>query len=159
MTKYASDTRVTVATSKTEIERILQRYGADQFMHGWNAENAVIGFRMQSRFIRMVLPLPDRKDKQITHTETGKLRVQNSQNEFYEQACRQRWRALVLILKAKLEAIECGVSTLEREFLADTVMQNGMTVHEWAEPQLREMYISGEMPPLLPGVDQRSIEA
>ncbi len=64
---------------------------------------------------------------------------------------------LVYVLKAKLEAIDSQISTIEREFLADTVMENGMTVHEWAEPQLREMYLSGRMPPLLPGIDQKVI--
>ena len=35
-----------------------------------------------------------------------------------EQAERQAWWAPVLVLKAKLEAVEAGLTTLEQEFLA-----------------------------------------
>ena len=35
--RYATDTRVSVERSKAEIEAILARYGADQFMYGWEA--------------------------------------------------------------------------------------------------------------------------
>ena len=64
---------------------------------------------------------------------------------------RQRWRALVLIVKAKLEAIEAGISTLEREFLADIIMPNNQTVGQWLAPQIEQVYLTGKMPPLLPG--------
>ena len=59
-------------------------------------------------------------------------------------------RALLLVIKAKLEAVHQGISTLEREFLADTIMPDGQTVAEWAEPQLAKAYESGQMPKLLP---------
>lgn len=54
---------------------------------------------------------------------------------------RQRWRALLLTVKAKLEAVECGISTLEQEFLAFIVLPNSMTLGDWimenALPQIR----------------------
>ena len=40
------------------------------------------------------------------------------QRQLWEQGCRSRWRAILLILLAKFEAIEAGISTFEREFLA-----------------------------------------
>lgn len=157
MPKYATQTTVAVASSKSEIERILMRYGADQFMQGWDAERAVIGFRIQSRQIRMFLIMPDKNADAFKFTEAGRERSLNSQYDAYEQACRQRWRALSLVIKAKLEAVECSISTVEKEFMGDTVMPNGMTVHEWAEPQIREMYLTGQMPPLLPSPSQLRI--
>lgn len=159
MPKYAAETKVTVASSKAEIERVLQRYGADQFYQGWIENCAAIGFRIEPRNIRMTLPLPSRDSEEFVKTETGRVRSDTSRAEAYEQACRQRWRALILVVKAKLEAIDCGISTIEREFLSDVVLSNGMTVHEWAEPQIREMYQSGKMPSLLPGVEQLRITA
>jgi hypothetical protein len=69
----------------------------------------------------------------------------------YEQACRQRWRALLLIVKAKLEAVTAGISTVEREFLPDVVLPNGATVGEWVGPQIATVYARHEMPALLPG--------
>lgn len=150
MPKYASQTTVAVSQSKSEIERTLIRYGADQFMQGWDSDRAVIGFRIQSRQIRMYLMMPDKSADEFRLTETGRLRSDTSRADAYEQTCRQRWRALALVIKAKLEAVECAISTVEKEFLGDTVMPNGMTVHEWAEPQIREMYLTGKMPALMP---------
>lgn len=41
---------------------------------------------------------------------------------------RRRWRAHVLLIKAKLEFIEGGDTTLEREFLPYAVLSDGRTV-------------------------------
>ena len=68
----------------------------------------------------------------------------------WEQACRSRWRALYLIIKAKLEAIEAGISTVEREFFYDVVLPDGRTAGEFLAPQIEAAYETGEMPPLLP---------
>ena len=64
---------------------------------------------------------------------------------------RQRWRALALVIKAKLEAVEADITTLEAEFLAHIALPSGATVGEWVGPQLDAVYGSGEMPALLPG--------
>lgn len=63
-----------------------------------------------------------------------------------DQAARQRWRALLLCLKAKLEAVECGITTFEEEFMAHIVMPDGSTFGKWAGPQLQDMRERGEMP-------------
>lgn len=42
MGNYAADTSVSVEKSRAEIERILQRWGAEQFVYGWNREQAVV---------------------------------------------------------------------------------------------------------------------
>ncbi|HWF01594.1 MAG TPA: hypothetical protein VG248_17460 [Caulobacteraceae bacterium] len=55
-----------------------------------------------------------------------------------EQACRQKWRALALVIKAKLEAVSAGITTVEDEFLAQTMMGDGRTVGEVVQPQLEE---------------------
>ncbi|WP_198651245.1 hypothetical protein [Salinicola sp. CPA57] len=67
----------------------------------------------------------------------------------WEQACRQRWRALALVIKAKLEAVESGITMFEEEFLAHIVLPNGGTVGGWMLPQIKKSYDSGSMPPLL----------
>ncbi len=67
----------------------------------------------------------------------------------YEQAGRQRWRALALVIKAKLEAVESGVETFEDAFLSHIVLPGGGTIGRWLKPQLQEAYVGGKMPPLL----------
>ena len=66
----------------------------------------------------------------------------------WEQACRQRWRALVLMVKGKLEGIECGIATIENEFLAYACLPNGQTVGQWIQPQMKKV-LKGDMPKLL----------
>ena len=109
--KYASATSVSTEKSRGEIERTIMRYGADQFIYGWETDRSIIGFRYKKRMIRFELLLPNRSDYDTT--PTGRYRSQNAQEKHYEQAQRQRWRALVLCIKAKLAAVEAGCTTFE----------------------------------------------
>jgi hypothetical protein len=149
MARYAADTSVTVSASKAEIERIVERYGASGFMSGWNAERAMIAFAMQGRQVRFSLPMPDRTDKRFTHSSRGPRSPETAAKE-WEQACRQRWRALALVIKAKLEAVECGISVFEDEFMANIVLPDGRTVSEEVRPRIAAAYETGNMQPLLP---------
>ena len=153
MTTYASKTQVPVEKSRAEIERILVRYGAEQFVYGWDRVGAVIAFLVtteagQKRQVRFQLPLPDRTDRAFTHHSYGR-RTETEAEKRWEQACRQRWRALALVVKAKLEAVESGIATFEDEFLAYTMLPGGETVGQWLTPQLDEVYERGVLPPML----------
>jgi len=99
-----------------------------------------------------MLPLPDRKERRFTHHSRGP-RDPEVAEQFYEQGCRASWRALLLIVKAKLEAVAARISTIEREFLADVVLPDRSTVGEWVRPQLAQVYERADMPALLPGSD------
>jgi hypothetical protein len=66
-----------------------------------------------------------------------------------EQACRQRWRALALAIKAKLEAVEAGITSFEDEFMAHIVLPDGSTFGRWARPQIAKVYEENTMPSLL----------
>lgn len=148
MTKYATTTSVSVEKSKHEIERILQRYGASAFAYGWNQDSAVIQFEAHAKRIKFVLPLPA-KDH---YRKTPEGRMRHNENlvlSAWEQGCRSRWRALALIIKAKLEAVQSGVALFEQEFAVHTVMPNGKTIGEMIVPQIDEAYRTGRMPPLL----------
>lgn len=151
MSRYAEQTTVPVEKSKAEIERILLQHGASCFMSGWDTDRAYIAFEMQGRRVRFLLPIPDRQDPDFLFTPGRRLR--RSQADAYrawEQACRQRWRALYLVVRAKLEAVESGITTFQDEFLAHIVLPQGGTVGEWLSPQLGQAYATGKMPPLLP---------
>lgn len=149
MTRYASNTSVSVSTSKAEIERIVERYGASHFMSGWSAEQALVAFTMEARQVRFILPMPDRTEKRFTHHSKG-MRTPEAALKEWEQACRQRWRALALVIKAKLEAVESGISIFEDEFMANIVLPGGRTVSEEVRPRIAAAYESGSMQPLLP---------
>ena len=129
-TRYAARTQVPVAKSRMEIENTITRYKADQFGIALTSDKAMIQFRMKQWMLRFILPLPNTT----------------------EQDQRQRWRALALIIKAKFEAVESKVTTLEEEFEAHIVMPDGKTMHEHLAPKLKQIQESGQFLPesLLP---------
>jgi hypothetical protein len=51
-------------------------------------------------------------------------------------------------VKAKLEAVESGITTFEAEFLAHFGVPGGGTFGEWAIPQLEKASRTGKMPTL-----------
>lgn len=156
MARYAENTSVSSEASRAEIERTLSRYGATSFGYGWENDVSLIAFKMRGRSLRFVLRMPDRNSREFTHTASrGYPRDRDAATAEWEKACRQRWRALLLVIKAKLEAVEAGITTIEDEFLAATMLPSGDTVGEWVSPQVDEVYRTGAMPSLLPGVTQR----
>lgn len=146
--KYAENTTVSSELSRLEIEKVLIRYGAEGFAYAIVKDQAFIGFCMNGKQVKFVLPLPSKNDFQLT--PTGRVRTESSQYDAWVQACRQRWRALKLVIQAKLEAVECGISVFEDEFMAHIVLPGGDTVGEFMRPQIEQAYLSGSVPKLLP---------
>jgi hypothetical protein len=92
---------------------------------------AIILFEAHVRRLRFDLPLPDGKGDRA------------------DQARKQRWRALLLCIKAKLEAVASNIETFEEAFLAHVVMpDNRMDIRP---PRIAQIAKRGEMQPLLPG--------
>jgi len=156
MSRYAANTEVTSDRSRAEIERTLQRYGADRFAYGWQQDMAMIEFRAHNRLIRFVLEMPDRLDPEFHLTPTGKTRHPDTAAKEWEKAGRQRWRALALVVKAKLEAVESGIAEFEAEFMANIVLPDGSTVGEFMSPQIERAYESNTMPSSLPAIESGS---
>jgi hypothetical protein len=149
--RYAEQTQVPVDRSKAEIEKLLQRYGATEFVHGWKQDKAMIQFTMNKRYVRFTLPLPGLAD--FTQTATGRTRQAGTGavTAAWEQACRQRWRALTLSIKAKLESAESGIEEFETAFMGQIVMPNGKTVAEQVLPVIADAYETRKMPDLMLG--------
>lgn len=161
MTRYAEKTSVDSSKSRAEIERILIRYGADQFMYGWddNSENlkAIVAFRMNNRYIKFFLPMPSKSEFNFTQGRKQK-RSPRLALKAWEQSTRQRWRALALVIKAKLEAVESGITEFESEFMAHIVLPDGQTVGQYMIPQIDRAYKDKKMPALLPDLRKSKVE-
>ncbi len=153
MSKYAAKTTVTVEKSKAEIEKTLVKYGADGFCSAWEKDKASITFRIDERIVRLELGLPE--ESEFTRNARGGKMAPAQARGAFEQASRQRWRALLLIVKAKLEAVDCGISTVEREFLADIVLPDNSRLGDMVMPQIQASYANGKMPALLPSPKRR----
>lgn len=138
--RYAADTSVSVEKTRAEIETLLTRFGAQRFAYMTDEAGAKIGFTIADRSVRFELPLESRTAKKFTEywARGGywKTRTADAALREWEQSCRSRWRALLLCIKAKLEACAVGITTFEQEFLAHIVTDNGMTVGARMIPQL-----------------------
>ena len=130
---YAEKTTVPVSKSRMEIEELIRKHGAGQFASGYSGNRVMIGFTAYNRQVRFVVDIPKGKTQKDT-----------------EQLERQRWRALLLVIKAKFEAIDSGVSCFDDEFLAHIVLPDGKTCGDYMVPQLEVVYETGQMPALLP---------
>jgi len=130
MALYANNTRVPVSQSRAEIERLLEKHKARQYGTAvdYEARTARVQFRLHDRIVRFVIQLPD----------PNRLR-----GERLAQAERQRWRALLLVLKAKLESVENSIETFEHAFLSQIVMPDDRTVAEIVTPQIAQAYGAG----------------
>jgi len=150
---YAEGTSVPVEKSKAEIEGLLTRYGADQFVSGWAENQARIQFRAKGKYIRFVLQLPKADEKRFAYDSryTWKRRNAAAATNAHAQEIRRLWRALALVVKAKLEAVQSGIVSFEQEFMAHIVMPDGKTVGEHAAPMIEQAYQSGKVQNLLPG--------
>lgn len=135
MTAYAAGTTVTVDRSRAEIERELTKRGATAFGYNWTGTEAVVAFTLRGLQVRMALELP--KPTDFSDYRAGNGRVVSGA-KVYDDEVRRRWRALAIVVKAKLVAVDEGITSLEREFLADVVLPAGVTVLEAVRPEIEQ---------------------
>lgn len=122
---YAERTKTPVGQTRAEIERLLKGAKAVRIVTMDEPHELVVMFMLADRLIKITVPFAKAVD---------------------DQTRRARWRALLLTIKAKREAVESGIETVEDAFLAHVVMPDGQTMGEWAKPSLRLAYEKGQMP-------------
>ena len=126
---YAKGTAVPVTRTKAELEQLLRDHGADAVLAGENfaAAQAFVAFQLKGRNVRLDVPLPRRDDRAFTHKRVNASTTKHKRSELearraWEQGCAERWRSVWLLVRAKLEAIELGHTTIDREFLHDMLV-------------------------------------
>jgi hypothetical protein len=122
--RYAEGTKVGVDSSRGDITGILAKHGVVRM--GWTTDLAAdtLVFELGGGTYRLSMVKPD--------LAWAKKAYPNAYdwNAKIEGEWRRRWRANVLLLKAKLEFIESGDTTLDRELLPYRVLKGGRTVEE-----------------------------
>jgi hypothetical protein len=135
--RYAAETEVPVERSKRTIELLLQQRGAEAYHTGWDSTRDIIEFGWNGKQIRFVLPRPERKDYELS--PGGVTRSRSQIDNAMIKADRQRWRALYLVVRAKLEAVEAGIAVFEEEFMAFIVIPGrNQTVGEILLPRIEQ---------------------
>ena len=125
---YAEKTPVSVVDTIAEIRRVIVKHGGSQFVFGVAETHVLVGFTKDGRMVRLRVP----------------------QDPKQEQKNKALCRALLLVTKAKLEAVAAGVSVFEDEFLANVVLPDGQLVGGQVRPAITAAYEGRVMPPLLP---------
>ena len=109
---YGDYTKVPFDRTIAEIQALLRKRGAGQIFSGDDGNMFAIQFSLADRMIRFRLSLTDKR------------------GQASEQRRKQRARALMLVIKAKLESVDAEIETIEEAFLANVVMSDGLTVYE-----------------------------
>jgi len=145
------DTTVSADKTKGEIRALLLKYGVTQFGIMEEPCRALIGFHKGGRTVRLIVPLPDKSLRALSKTGGHLPAGTPAALKVHEQEERRIWRAVRTWIFGQLEAVRSGIQTWEQVFLPWTVLSNGQTFSEWAEPQIEQEVSAGRMPRLLTG--------
>lgn len=139
---YADRTEVPFERSVAEIVAMVKRAGAMQIGQMDDDGFYAIQFSLADRMIRFRLPLPSIEDMPKRDGRNSLL-TNKQLIARLEQAKRSKARALMLVIKAKLESVEAGIETVEQAFLANVVMADGATVYDRISRPIALEYQSG----------------
>lgn len=144
MPSYAENTQVPIGRSRDEIERTVEKYGAEQVAFYSSTDAAMVVFVKGGKQVRFVLAMPSLKDPEVMYTPAKKTRTDAEKNKRRDQVIRSRWRSLALVVKAKFEAVETGIVTYEQEFGMHMVMPDGRTVADHVLPNIERAVMTGD---------------
>lgn len=125
--RYAEGTKVPAERSRMEIMSILRKHGAERtgFMSG--PEGDQVAFVLHGRPYRLSILRPTEEeaigDRAFTHHGV----------DYIEKEVMRRWRATVLLLKAKLEFAEGDDVAVQRELMPYLLTAGGATLGELVE--------------------------
>lgn len=147
MGQFAKGTTTPVERTREELARVLKGAGVVEvgFFSGAGGR-ARCAFKLKGMMCAIEVPAVDRQ-KAMPGYHRSRYR---SLDEFVAAEERRRWRALLLVVKAKLEAVASGISVIEDEFLANIVLANGRLLADELRPKIKEMIEAGAVPSLLP---------
>lgn len=139
---YAKGTEVSVAKSQEEITKVFMRYRVETYGFLARPGRAAVQFEIAGVPVDLVIPLPPRPvEEKIYNPDTGRYILALPR---WEQEVKEAWRALVLLLKANLEAIDRGLLSAEQAFMAYVLLPNGQTLGDFVLPQWREQRLAIE---------------
>jgi hypothetical protein len=129
--RYAEGTAVSVESSRGEITGVLTKHGCMRMAWATEPEGDTLQFELGGQQYRFKIVRPTVDAVKAMYREDGRdwSRVYDAQSKV-DAEWRRRWRAHVLLLKAKLEFVEGGDTTLEQEFMPALVTKNGATLGE-----------------------------
>lgn len=142
---YAENTKVPLERSIADIIDMVRRAGAESIGQMHERDGFMIMFALGERRMKFTVPLLT--EYRGPHSHGNGKRV--DEKAWLEQRNRQKGRALMLVIKAKLESVESGVETFEQAFLANIMLADGSTVYDRAKEPIALEYQSGKVQPMM----------
>lgn len=131
MSKYAEGTTVSVERSQIQIQQLLKSHKASDVGSMERSDEAIIGFSYDHRAYRISMRYPALQ----TFSRSGRTtRTPAQMRSARDQEIRRLWRALLLVIKAKIEIVESGITSFEEEFMPYILTADGRTLGEWIKP-------------------------
>jgi hypothetical protein len=140
---YAEETKVPFERSIMEMLSALRSAGADQIAQFEGRDRFSVQFTLHDRMVRFTVPFKS-IDDMPTRNGRNQVLTKTQREQRLQQSRRQRGRALLLTVKAKLESVESGIETFEQAFLAHVVMADGQTVYDRIQSGLALEYETGQ---------------
>ncbi len=153
MSKYAAGTTVTASNTQGEIMGLLGKRGVQKIATFCEPERFSLAFEHEGIPYRVGLPLPDPDDPEFSEYMQGSVKYKRTESairERYEKELNRRWRAFGMVIKAKIVAVEEGISTMQAEFIGNAVLSTGRTVSETYAEELGVLAASGQLSALMP---------
>jgi hypothetical protein len=145
--RYAEGTSVSVESSRGEITGILAKHGVERMAWATEPNGDALQFELGGQQYRFKIARPTLEDAKQAYLDMGRSawgwNHQADQQRAIDAEWRRRWRAHVLLLKAKLEFVAGGDTTLEREFMPALVAKNGLTLGEMIESKEGQKLLLG----------------
>ncbi len=150
--KFAEGTTVNAGRTKGEIEDMLTSRGIEQFGSLADKKSATVMFSYRGLTYKITIDLPDREDQKFSTYMRGSIRYEREPHvadKLWSDEVNRKWRALAAVIKAKLIAVDEGITTFEDEFLSHIVTDNGDTLGARMIPQVKAAALEGRMPSAL----------
>lgn len=133
MRRFAEGTTVSVESSRGEITGILAKHGVLRQAWMQEPEGDTLTFELGGHRYLFRIPRPTAETLHAQWVADGKppttTKYLPSANQV-EAEWRRRWRANVLLLKAKLEFAEGDASTVLRELMPYALLADGRTLED-----------------------------
>ena len=133
MSRYAQGTTVTVERSRGEITGILASHGVERMAWATEPEGDMLQFELAGHAFRFRIERPTAKGLweqwKADGASAAKLKYLPNDDQVAAE-WRRRWRANVLLLKAKLEFADGETSTVMRELMPYALLRDGRTLEE-----------------------------
>lgn len=141
MSGYAEGTKVAVTKTLAEIEDLVRKRGGQRFYRGEQDDRMVLGWwqsvgpvlspttsaqRPDERMVMFGVALPKLESFAKKPRGYGRRTVPE-QLAAQEQAMREQWRAVLLVIKAKYASVDAKIESFEESFLGQLVVPDPET--------------------------------